>query len=149
VFVVETSLVLPHPAAAVFGVAADLRLAPRWRKGVADVADGAAGEPPTVAFRVLRGRHALATRMTACLPPRFVAWEGRAAEFQLELSLWLESAPGGGTRVTYHCALALEAADVLPARQVTALRRLLARRAPRDLERLAMLVEELAPAVAA
>lgn len=142
-FVVETSLVLPHPAAAVFLVAGDLHQAPRWRAGIMAVSEDPPTAAPRVHFGALRGRWWLTTRMVACHPPRFVAWEGRGDELALELSLWLEPVPDG-TRVTYHCALSLEE-DALPARHATALRRLLVRRAPRDLERLAALVAERAP----
>lgn len=150
-FAVETTLVLPQPAPAIFAVASDLAQAPRWRAGVVSVAETHAGvgdgpAAAVLAFRALRGRYAMPTRLLACEPPRHVAWRSRGAAFLLDVALTLEDARQG-TRVTYHCALSLTAEDVLPAGHATALRRLLVRRAPRDLERLGSLMAEWAPAV--
>jgi hypothetical protein len=129
VFVVETSRVLPHPPAAVFAVADDRRLASRWRARLADLA-----EPPLP---------------SASDPPRHLAWRGRGAAFALDRSLALEAAEPG-TRVTYHCTLTLDGDGdgALSAGRATALRRLLVRRAARDLERLAALVTQMAHAEA-
>ena len=150
-FVVETTLVLPQPAASVFAVAGSLALASRWRAGVTGAADvapattsdvrtGTDGPPPAVlAFRALGARYAMPTRALAWEPPHYAAWHGRTSAFTLDLALTLEEVPGG-TRVTYHCGLALASDDVMPAARATALRRLLVRRAPRDLERLRVLV---------
>ena len=155
-FVVETTLVLPQPAASVFAVAGSLALAPRWRAGVtsagvtsagvtsagftsAGVTSVADGAPAVLAFRALGARYAMPTRALAWEPPHYAAWHGRTAAFSLDLALALEEVPGG-TRVTYHCGLSLASEDVMPAERATALRRLLVRRAPRDLERLRALV---------
>ena len=150
-FAVETTLVLPQPAPAIFAVASDLARAPRWRAGVVSVAETHAGSgdgpaAAVLAFRALRGRYAMPTRLLACEPPRHVAWRSRGAAFLLDVALSLEDAPEG-TRVTYHWALSLTTEDVLPAGHATALRRLLVRRAPRDLERLGHLMAEWAPVV--
>ena len=154
VFVVETTLVLPQSAASVFVVAGSLALASRWRAGVSggagaassalvappEVRTGADGLPPAVlAFRALGARYAMPTRALAWEPPHHAAWHGRTTAFTLDLALTLEELPGG-TRVTYRCGLALASDDVMPAARATALRRLLVRRAPRDLERLRALV---------
>ena len=135
-FVVETTLVLPQPAASVFAVAGSLALASRWRAGVTSVADGA---PAVLAFRALGARYAMPTRALAWEPPHHAAWQGRTTAFSLDLALTFEEV-SGGTRVTYHCGLSLASDDVMPAARATALRRLLVRRAPRDLERLRELV---------
>ncbi|MGZ8379905.1 MAG: SRPBCC family protein [Gemmatirosa sp.] len=150
-FAVETTLVVPYPAPAIFTVASALTQAPRWRAGVVGVAE-AQGAPPggaVVAFRALRARYALATRVVAYDPPRRVAWRSRGPAFVLEVALTLEDAPEG-TRMIYHCGLALTSDDALPPGHATALRRLLVRRAPRDLERLATLMAgEAAPPMTA
>ncbi len=151
-FAVETTLVLPHSAPAIFRLASSLKQAPRWRAGVVGVADshGAHQGGPVLAFRALRARYALATRVVAYDPPRHISWRSRGSAFVLEVALTLEEAPEG-TRVTYHCGLALTGDDAVPAGHATALRRLLVRRAPRDLERLAALMADepaLATAVA-
>lgn len=144
-FAVETTLVLPQSAPTIFAVASALAQAPRWRAGVAGVAEtaGARVEGAVLAFRALGGRYALATRVLACEPPRHVSWRSRGDAFALDVALSLEDAPDG-TRVTYHCGLSLTGEDTLPAGHATALRRLLVRRAPRDLERLGRLVADLA-----
>ena len=144
-FAVETTLVLPQSAPTIFAVASALAQAPRWRAGVMAVAETAIGpvEGAMLAFRALGGRHALATRVVACEPPRHVSWRSRGAAFVLDVALSLEDAPDG-TRVTYHCGLSLTGDDALPTGHATALRRLLVRRAPRDLERLGGLVADLA-----
>ena len=140
-FVVETTLVLPQPATSVFAVAGSLALAPRWRAGVAGVADAEATAPTAVlAFRALGARYAMPTRALAWRPPHHAAWQSRTATFTLDVALTLEEVPGG-TRVIYQCGLAVTSAEAMPAARATALRRLLARRAPGDLERLRVLVE--------
>ncbi len=141
-FAVETTLVLPHPAPAVFTVASALAQAPRWRAGVVGVSEGFGAHrgDAVLAFRALRARYALATRVVAYDPPRHVSWRSRSAAFVLEVALTLEDAPEG-TRVIYHCGLSLTSDDAVPPAHATALRRLLVRRAPRDLERLAALVD--------
>ncbi|MDF1506236.1 hypothetical protein [Roseisolibacter sp. H3M3-2] len=126
-FVVETSRLLPHPPSAVFAVAGDRRLSPRWRTRLADLAEPA---HPTDAD-----------------PPRHLAWSGRGAAFALDRSLALEST-ADGTRVTYQCALSVDEPPRLSPARATALRRLLVRRAGRDLERLAALVAQMARAEA-
>jgi hypothetical protein len=148
VFVVETTLVLPLPPASIFAVAGSLAQAARWRAGVTAVsaADAPGPRAATLAFRALGARWAMPTRALAWEPPHHAAWHSRSPDFSLEFALTLEEVPGG-TRVTYHCGLAMTSDEAMPAARATALRRLLVRRAPRDLERLRLLVDEVpAPA---
>ncbi len=149
VFVVETTLLLPEPAASIFAVAGSLALASRWRAGVVGLAaptsgvrTGAEASPAAVlTFHALGTRYAMPTRELAWEPPRHAAWQSATPTFALDVALTLEEVPGG-TRVTYHCGLSLASAEAMPPARATALRRLLVRRAPRDLERLRTLVAD-------
>ncbi|CAA9356537.1 MAG: hypothetical protein AVDCRST_MAG11-3842, partial [uncultured Gemmatimonadaceae bacterium] len=83
-----------------------------------------------------------ATRLAECEPPRVLLYAGRAAPF-FDLDVRLTLAPHeGGTRVAYHSALAVRTPGPL-ADERAAMCRLVARRAPRDLERIAALVATL------
>lgn len=166
VFSAEASAVLPYAPAAVFAALAGVESSPRWQGGVRGVRRaGASRAGLCVAYHALGVRHTLRTWVTACEPPARFAYRAENDAFALDVALEVTPAFGGARlpyqlRLTVHAVAARNAEDHPPeevfavegdaaARQAAEFRRLLARRAPRDLARLEHdLAVRLRPAVA-
>lgn len=142
-FVVEASATLWHPPEPVFAAVASLEGAVRWQGGVCGVRRAPRGGSRLGAlvllYRALGVRHALVARVTAVEAPRRFAYRAVGDAFVIDTALDVEPVEAGagagvGARVRYR--LTLDSAA--PAAE---LRRLLARRAGRDLARLAAWVE--------
>ena len=163
-FVVETAIVLVHPPHVVARAVARLDRLPRWCAGLqrlrdtgpGDAAAGAGGVEGGCAFRYVAADLRLTLRAhtvaaASSRPPGHVV-EHRAAGDGLHLAwaLDVEPEPGGGRRTRLHVRTRLA---VDPAHPVAAVRaalcRLVARRAPSDLERLRTLLDRRAAAVRA
>lgn len=146
-FVVDATAIVPAPPDLVFRLVGSLAAAPWWRAGVA-AARGRGGrrlphgQPADVAvlvYRALGARFDVVTRVAGCDPPGSVTYAGRADPgFDLTVALTLQAAEGG-TRLRYRTELTVHAPGPLADRRA-ALCRLLGRRVPRDLDRLAVLL---------
>jgi hypothetical protein len=141
VFLVEASALLPFAPEAVLAAAGSVESALRWQVGVLGVrrarpgAERAAGGL-VVSYYALGTRHPLAARVLRADPPHHFAYRAACAAFTLDVSLDA-AATFGGTRLTYRLRLVTPpAADPDAEGRAAALRRLLGRRAPRDLARL-------------
>ena len=147
-FVVDATALLPCPPDALFEVLAHPEAAWRWRSGVRATRRARRPLAPgahVLAYHALGREFRLATRLTECERPHLIVYAGRAAPY-FDLDVRLSLAPHeGGTRVVYHSALAVRTPGPLAAER-TAMCRLVARRAPRDLERIAALAALTAPA---
>jgi uncharacterized protein YndB with AHSA1/START domain len=163
VFTIRAAITLPHPPDAVFAALANVESAVRWQAGVRGVgraprargaggpASGASrtGDALVLHYRALGVRHALRTRVTAHERPARFAYraEGTALVFDAAFTI---DAGRDGSRVTWTLTLhgagpaadaagagcAAETAPDLEIAYLRRLRRLLARRLPRDLARL-------------
>ena len=152
-FRIHASTTLPFPPDTVFAAVGGVESALRWQVGVLGVrrARPRPGQPLAdrpggllrVSYFALGARHALVVHVTSYDPPRRFAYRADGDAFALDVSL--EAVPTrDGTRVTYDLGLTSHAlpADAPAAdravaeRHAVALRRLLGRRAPRDLARL-------------
>ena len=140
-FLVEASALLPFAPDAVLAAVGSVESALRWQVGVLGVRRARHAPHPgalVVSYFALGERHALAARVTRYDPPHRFAYRAWCPAFTLDVAL--EAAPAfGGTRVTYHLQLATPEpapGDEAAERRAAALRRLIGRRAPRDLARL-------------
>jgi uncharacterized protein YndB with AHSA1/START domain len=144
VFLVEATATLPFTPESVFAATASIESTLRWQVGVLGVrrlrqrTDGAL----RLSYWALGARHQLTARVTAYDPPQLFAYRAEGEAFDLEVEL--HAAPhDGGSRLTYRLRLFTPSGPALPtdgAGSAAALRRLLGRRAPRDLRRLEALV---------
>lgn len=139
-FHVEASAFLPFPPEAVLAAAGSVESTLRWQVGVLGVrrARHGKGRPSAalvVSYYALGERHALAAHVVRSDPPRHFAYRACGPAFTLDVAL--DAAPVlGGTRVVYRLWLATAPpapGDAHAERRPAALRRLLGRRAPRDL----------------
>ena len=148
-FLLEATATLPYSPAAVFAALASVESALHWQVGVVGArrARGRPGGAVRLGYFALGVRHTLEARVTACEPPVHFAFRADGPAFALDVALAVAPALGGAG-VTYRLAMTTHPPPpgdpahgdpVLAAahdQRVAAFRRLLARRAPRDLVRL-------------
>jgi hypothetical protein len=152
VFTIVATVTLPYPAEAVFAALASVEGTVRWQSGVRCVRRGRAPDadagapgaapggpasgdplPPLVLhYWALGVRHALRTRVTAHQPPEHFAYRAEGERLAYHATFDVAPAPVG-CHVTCTVALGRERE---PDADSVRLRRLLARRLPRDLARL-------------
>lgn len=138
VFLVEASALLPFPPAVVLAAAGSVESTLRWQVGVLGVRRARASGALVVSYYALGERHHLAARVTRSDPSRHFAYEAWGPAFALGVSLDADAALGG-TRLVYRLQLETPPpapGDLAAEARAAALRRLVGRRAPRDLARL-------------